>query len=88
MFSATVMCGNRPYAWNTMFTFRFAGGTNVMSLPCNRIRPTSGISKPAIMRSVVVLPHPEGPNMEKNSPPGDRQRHVVDGSDRAETLGA
>ena len=25
--------------------------------------------KPAIIRSVVVLPHPEGPSSEKNSPP-------------------
>ena len=27
-----------------------------------------GCSNPAIMRSVVVLPQPEGPSMEKNSP--------------------
>src|SRR5687768_17781966 len=32
--------------------------------------PSSGISKPAIMRSVVVLPDPEGPSMVKNSPAG------------------
>ena len=29
-----------------------------------------GRSKPAIIRSVVVLPHPDGPSIEKNSPPG------------------
>src|SRR5262249_25846830 len=28
----------------------------------------SGVSKPAIMRSVVVLPQPLGPSSEKNSP--------------------
>ena len=32
--------------------------------------PASGVSNPAIMRSVVVLPHPDGPSIEKNSPPG------------------
>src|SRR5262249_24038757 len=31
-------------------------------------RPESGNSKPAIMRSEVVLPQPEGPSREKNSP--------------------
>ena len=30
--------------------------------------PASGTSKPAIMRSVVVLPHPDGPSSEMNSP--------------------
>ena len=27
-----------------------------------------GLSKPAIMRSSVVLPQPDGPSSEKNSP--------------------
>ena len=31
-------------------------------------RPEVGSSSPAIMRSVVVLPQPEGPSMTKNSP--------------------
>ena len=31
-------------------------------------RPPVGSSKPAIMRSVVVLPEPDGPSSEKNSP--------------------
>ena len=30
--------------------------------------PSSGNSNPAIMRNVVVLPHPLGPRSEKNSP--------------------
>jgi hypothetical protein len=30
--------------------------------------PKSGLSKPAIIRKRVVLPHPEGPRREKNSP--------------------
>ena len=32
------------------------------------IFPLVGGSKPATMRSVVVLPHPLGPSSEKNSP--------------------
>src|SRR5262245_2310358 len=39
-----------------------------MSSPPSRIAPVSGRSKPAIMRSVVVLPEPDGPSMVKNSP--------------------
>ena len=30
--------------------------------------PVVGLSKPAIIRSVVVLPQPDGPSIEKNSP--------------------
>src|SRR5256885_10839345 len=32
------------------------------------MRPSSGRSKPAISRSVVVLPEPDGPSSVKNSP--------------------
>src|SRR6476646_855180 len=32
------------------------------------MRPEVGVSNPAIMRSVVVLPEPDGPSIEKNSP--------------------
>ena len=39
-----------------------------MSAPSSTIRPDVGFSNPAIMRSVVVLPHPDGPSSEKNSP--------------------
>src|SRR6185312_10263321 len=41
-----------------------------MSVPSSRILPSVGCSKPAIIRSVVVLPHPDGPSIEKNSPLG------------------
>jgi len=30
--------------------------------------PSVGVSNPAIIRSVVVFPQPEGPSIEKNSP--------------------
>ena len=39
-----------------------------MSSPSIRIAPAVGISKPAIIRSVVVLPQPLGPRNETNSP--------------------
>src|SRR3972149_5183864 len=39
-----------------------------MSPPSSRIVPAVGISKPAIIRSVVVLPQPDGPRKLTNSP--------------------
>src|SRR5438034_7767165 len=41
-----------------------------MSTPLSRMAPSVGRSNPAIRRRVVVLPHPDGPRSEKNSPPG------------------
>ena len=46
--------------------------------------PLVGWSKPAIRRRQVVLPEPDGPSIAKNSPVGDRERHVVDRAHRAE----
>ena len=51
-----------------MFTGRRFGVTRVTSCPWSSTRPSSGTSKPAIMRSVVVFPQPLGPSSEKNSP--------------------
>ena len=51
-----------------MFTSRLFGGAAVTSRPSSRTVPRVGSSKPAIIRIVVVLPHPDGPSMEKNSP--------------------
>ena len=51
-----------------MFTLRRFGGTAVTSTPRSRIRPSSGCSKPPIIRSDVVFPQPLGPSREKNSP--------------------
>src|SRR5260363_107410 len=39
-----------------------------MSSPDSRMRPSSGVSKPASMRNSVVLPQPLGPSSAKNSP--------------------
>src|SRR4051795_6921878 len=40
----------------------------VTSSPPRLIVPDVGNSSPAIMRSVVVLPQPDGPSRQKNSP--------------------
>lgn len=45
------------------------GGVRVTSRPLKLIEPAVGSMNPAIMRSSVVLPHPEGPS-RKNSSPG------------------
>jgi hypothetical protein len=44
-----------------------------MSRPWSRIWPLVGSSKPATIRSVVVLPQPDGPSSEKNSPSAMRR---------------
>ena len=51
-----------------MLTSRLCGGVLVTSSPPTRTVPEVGSLKPAIIRSVVVLPHPDGPSREKNSP--------------------
>ena len=51
-----------------MPTLRFQGGTPVTSSPSIRIAPRCARLKPAIRRSSVDLPHPEGPSSAKNSP--------------------
>src|SRR6476619_2936740 len=40
----------------------------VTSLPSSSILPDVGSSQPALRRRTVVLPEPDGPSMEKNSP--------------------
>ena len=51
---------------------RCSGGTTPdaeeICLPSISIVPSDGGMKPAIMRSVVVLPQPDGPSSETNSP--------------------
>ena len=53
---------------NTVLTSRANGGRPLTSSPPRVIVPLVGCSKPAISRSTVVLPEPDGPSMEKNSP--------------------
>src|SRR5258705_11483704 len=47
---------------------RFSAARLVMTFPSKLIVPESGVSRPAIILSVVVLPQPEGPSSPKNSP--------------------
>ena len=51
-----------------MFTGRRFGGTPRMLRPPISTSPLSGSTNPAIMRSSVVLPQPEGPRMAKRLP--------------------
>ena len=56
--------------WNTVFVGRLNAGSPVTSSPASSTVPALGSSKPAIIRSVVVLPQPEGPSSVKNCPSG------------------
>ena len=47
---------------------RLNGGSAAIGCPAIRMSPDVGGSKPAIMRSVVVLPDPEAPSRVRNSP--------------------
>src|SRR4051812_16863871 len=51
---------------------RFSGGRldcgEEITCPSSSMVPVVGVMKPAIMRSVVVLPHPEGPSSDTSSP--------------------
>src|SRR5438034_3283524 len=68
MFSPTVIVGNSAYDWKTMPRPRLRGDTPLTTRPSKRMSPLSGVSKPAIIRSVVVLPQPEPPTSETSSP--------------------
>src|SRR5690606_21912282 len=46
----------------------FSGPSPVTSSPATSTRPASGRRKPAIIRSVVVLPQPDGPSRATSSP--------------------
>ena len=67
-----------------MRTGRSSGGRSARSSPSSRMLPPSGRSKPAIIRSSVVLPQPEGPSSVKNSPASIAEAHAVDGGEVAE----
>src|SRR5690348_11048672 len=47
---------------------RRLGGIATVEAPSIRISPPSGSSKPAMQRSAVDLPQPEGPSRQTNSP--------------------
>jgi hypothetical protein len=49
---------------------RLKGGRPVTSSPSSSTVPSLGSSNPAIIRSVVVFPHPDGPSIVKKWPRG------------------
>src|SRR6185295_10171212 len=51
-----------------MLTGRLSGSTPSIGCPSMTICPSVGTSKPASIRSSVVLPQPDGPSSAKNSP--------------------
>ena len=64
---ATVLHGIRVGSWNTKPTsspLRRAPGVS----PLQEIEPRDGAPRPAISRSAVDLPQPDGPSRETNSP--------------------
>ncbi len=63
-----------------------AARLKVTSSPSSRMRPEVGSSSPAIMRSVVVLPQPEGPSRQKNSPSSTTKSELLHGDEVAEGL--
>ena len=65
---------------------RWLGFSLVMSLPPTTMLPAVGSSKPATMRSTVVLPQPDGPRKETNSPAPDIEVEVLDHGGGAEGL--
>ena len=68
MFSKIDRCGKSAYDWNTVLTSRRYGGSAATSRPASSIAPAVGSSKPPIIRSVVVLPQPDGPSSATNRP--------------------
>src|SRR5258705_2452933 len=68
MLRRTFRCGYRANIWKTKAMSRCEARWNVTSSPSSRMRPSDGNSSPAIMRSVVVLPQPDGPSMTKKMP--------------------
>ena len=69
-----------------MFTGRLCGGLPDMSTPSSLIEPESSFSKPAISRSVEVLPQPEGPEQGEELAARHLQVDAVHGHDVAVAL--
>src|SRR5690606_12677768 len=61
-FSYTFRCGKMAYDWNTIAVSRAFGASLSTRRSPNHTSPWVGSSKPAIIRSSVVLPQPEGPS--------------------------
>ena len=70
MFSATLRCGYSAYDWNTIATSRSLGGTSLTTRSLMLISPPVTGSSPAIIRSRVDLPQPDGPTSTRKVPLG------------------
>ena len=68
MFSHIGISGNKARFWKISAVGRWFGRMPRMSRPPIRTAPWVGSMKPEIIRRMVVLPQPEGPRKEKNSP--------------------
>ena len=73
MFSSIDRCGKSAYDWNTMDTRRLSGVRRVTSRPSMRILPSVTSSSPAMSRSTVDFPQPEGPSSTTNFPDSARK---------------
>jgi hypothetical protein len=62
------MSGKSARFWKISAVGRWFGRRPRTSVPPIRITPVDGSMKPDIMRRMVVLPQPDGPRNEKNSP--------------------
>mgnify|MGYP003694365039 CR=1 FL=1 len=60
-----------------MFTARRLGGISAMSCPSIMMWPSVGTSRPASMRSNVVLPQPEGPSRREELSRHDVEADIV-----------
>jgi hypothetical protein len=63
--SVAERCGKSAKLWNIMAVPRAAAGRLVMLRLSSRMSPLVTDSWPAIMRSVVLLPQPEGPSRQQ-----------------------
>ncbi len=68
MFSHTGISGNSARFWKISAVGRLLGPIPRMSAPPMEMTPSLGSMKPEIILRIVVLPQPEGPRNEKNSP--------------------
>src|SRR6185503_17488815 len=68
MFFSTVIFGNKAYDWKMTPTPRSRAGSSVTSLPWRITLPVYGISSPAMIRRMVVLPLPDAPSKTSTSP--------------------
>ena len=62
------MCGNSASDWNTIAMSRSCVGRAPTSSSPIQISPAVGFTSPAIIRSTVDLPEPDGPSSVSSSP--------------------